>query len=285
MDAIENILKENNQDYIYAKIDGERCHPGNSYKATNCLIPFDEKIFIECDTEKEYENSIYLDHHKEGDFGYDKKYHLFLEASSIGQLIAYLIDNDSYIAEPEDFYVRACFTGYMYFKKHGWYYRKSLNEFIKIPQKIVLIAAGDHSLCECYKGLCSGVEKNDLFQERIFEIASNFNDDVELIQRTMNKYKFMFLERSDEILDLRDLNLGIGYSVDYLCLRELAIMNNQAILVKTKDNEESLERIMFLSLNEEVATSIIKNKAYKDIHLENIFGVPIRGYVGGYIIQ
>jgi len=283
MDMIESILIEHQLNYTYAEADNRRCHPGNSYRAENILDDYDKVIYIESGTIKNYENTVSLDHHHEGDFGYDKKYHLFLEASSIGQLIKYLIDNELYNVESVDYWMTYCIYGFMYLTDNGWFYRKSKNEFIPISKKIVLVAAADHSLSEAYKGICPGVEKFDLIEERYLEIASAFNNDIELVKNTMLKYMSIFSIHSQEILDLRYLDLGTGYSVDYLCLRELAISNDQPVLVKTKDSEDSSERVMFLSLSFDQATDILKNKSFLDFKLDRIFGVPVRGYVGGFI--
>ena len=300
MDAIEEILNKNNQKYVYASIDDKRCHPGNSYSATNDLKEYDEVIYIESDTIDKYENTISLDHHKEGDYGYDLKYHLFLDASSIGQLIKYLIKNDLFETETEDFYMRASFDGYMFFaedfymrasfdgymffaQENSWYFRKSLNEFIRIPKKYVLIAAADHSLSQAYKGLCVGVSHDELFEERILDIANPFNNDVEEVNKTMRKYMKIFMTHSSDVRDLTYLDLGTGYSIDYLCIRELAISYDQPIVVKTKDSQESKERFMFLSISADTAEEILESKRFNDITFTNVFGVPNRGYVGGFI--
>ncbi len=97
----------------------------------------------------------------------------------------------------------------------------------------------------------------------------------------MGKYLNNFKAHSLEIFDLRHLDLGVGYSLDYLCLRELSISYNQPIVVKTRDSDTSPERVMFLALRNEQAEKLLEEKEYKEFKIENIFGVPNRGYVGG----
>ena len=179
MDAIEKILQENGQKYIYASIDGERCHPGNSYVsdhfytdnnsylASNDLGKYNSIVYIECNTVKEYKNTVYIDHHKEGDYGYDMDHKDFLEASSIGQLIKYLIEDSSFKGESKDFYMRSFLDGFLYFDDK-WSYRKSDNEFITIPKEYVVIAASDHSLLQAYQGDCLGIDKNKLTRTNLF---------------------------------------------------------------------------------------------------------------------
>lgn len=287
MNRIETILEENKQDYVYASIDGKRCHPGNSYSANNVLSA-DEIIFIECSSINNYgENTkkVYLDHHKKGDYGYDLDYRFFLSASSLGQLIKYLIENNIYKSKTRDFYVRKSMQGFMFFRdENSWYFKKSEREYVKIKEIDVLIAAADHSLSEAYKGLCVGVDKNKLIKERLREIAEPLNNDIDLVKKTMNKHLNHFKSHSLDIFDLRHLELGTGYSVDYLCLRDLAISYNQPIVVKTRDSEDSPERVMFLALRTDQAEKILSEKKYNGMEISKIFGVPNRGYVGGILI-
>jgi len=280
MDDIEEILLSAKLDYVYASINGVRCHPGNSYEANNesymannDLSKYKKIVYIESATIKKYNNSIFLDHHKEGHFGFEFTYKDFLPASSIGQLIKYLIDNDISLFKKTNIN-----SNKFLFQNNEWSYENQI-----ILKKYVFSAAVDHSLSESYKGLCQGVNTSEVSEYRTSQIAVSFNNNIDLVHKTMAKYLNNFKSHSNEIRDFTNLDLGTGYSIDYLCFRELAILYCQPVVVKTKDSEESPIRLMFLSLTVEMSEKLLTDGFFNEYIFKSSFGVPNRGYVGAFL--
>src|SRR5688500_19057889 len=86
MQAIAVCLEKTNQEYGFAAVGGQRCHPANAYRADGIISPegevstlgarYDTLVFVECrpwnvPLEKKHEQLLVIDHHEEGDPGYD----------------------------------------------------------------------------------------------------------------------------------------------------------------------------------------------------------------------
>lgn len=291
MDKIEKLLLKINSKYLYAEVEGKRCHPGNSYQADNNeKIKNKNLVFIECKINN-VEPIKEIDHHKEGDYGYSLDYNNFLEASSIGQLIKYIINeskNENDIIELLKFESMpfASYTDNFSFneKTEEWLLGSGQNDII-IPKEYVITAAIDHSLSESYLNLCKGVNNKDIEQQQILNISEVFDNNEELVKNTMFELSSYFennQNKIDNILDFRYLNLGIGYSLNYLCFRDLRLKYNKEIVVNTQDYKDGPNRLMFINIDSEKVEKLLKNKEWDGITFDKVFGVPNRKYFGGF---
>ncbi len=106
MAAIEDLLTESGQGYLYAAVDGVRCPSGNAYRADSTLatdgrvyrpIPGGVNphsiVYVECEIPglpRAPEQVI--DHHRPGDPGFGAPPAEFMRAASIGQVVSRLAE-------------------------------------------------------------------------------------------------------------------------------------------------------------------------------------------------
>ena len=287
MAKIESILRLLGYQFVYA-LDGEkRSIVSSAYSSTHFNVFNLNIVYIECDSIYDNDKMVFLDHHKEGDYGYLLDYNDFIEASSLGQFFKYILIHDFYYVVSilnlkVDSFKRS-YKEVMYFNNDNWYLDTKEGTVI-IPEDIVLLSGIDHCLSDAYKGKCKGIDKDLLFEIRISQLSSNLNMNIEDIKELVNKYikKLNYYCGAKDILNLLDYNVGEGfYSHEYLILREVAIYKDIPIAIKQKDND--LEKLMFLSLNKIQVEEILENEYFNNIKLKKVFGVPVRGYAGGFI--
>ena len=129
MAEIEAVIKRKGHVALYAAKEGRRVHPGNAYKAdgvTGGALGSNPVHLVECQVERI--DTTALDHHRPGDPGYGRAPAEFMEASSLGQVLAVL-------------------------------------GLQPTPQQRI-IAAADHCLAAAYAGQCPGVDPNRLMEWR-----------------------------------------------------------------------------------------------------------------------
>src|SRR5690606_131322 len=91
MELIERLLRKCGESVVYATDAlGYRVHPGNAYRCPTPEVPEGSTVYaVEC-LDVLPEGWVRIDHHRPGDPGYGRPPEEFLEASSIGQVIAEL---------------------------------------------------------------------------------------------------------------------------------------------------------------------------------------------------
>jgi hypothetical protein len=136
MDEMERVLKKRELSYLYAKVNGVRVNPGNAYKADNRNeIPLNTRtVFIECEMQ-EIGRNVVIDHHRPNDPGYGKPPELFLEASSLGQLLNRLS--------------------------------------IERNKEQEVLAAMDHCYCAAVQDKCPGVSGKEVLHKKMDEIMKS----------------------------------------------------------------------------------------------------------------
>jgi len=289
MDTIIDILEVVNYKFILATVNENICNPTNAYLADNDLSKFKYKniVFIECNHIKDIKtkyNLYYIDHHKKGDYGYNLDYKNFLSASSIGQLFKFFIKRDKEAAD-----LLSLSLMYKNNNKEDYYFENGQwllnhNEFaIIIPNHIVSIAAIDHCLADAYKGLCKGVNTEDIHREQINAISKKYNISKKELNILYNEFSNIISNNTKNILDLTHLDLGIGYSLEYILLREIALFKNKSIALKIKNNFSEEEKLMLLCISKLEVENFLDKPYFNGYNLTNVFGVPTRGYAGGLI--
>jgi hypothetical protein len=257
MRAIENILNENNLPFGYAMIENKRCHSGNAYLANNIsgiVLPHAlnkefNLVYIECQLQT-IKPSFVIDHHREGDPGYDSTYLDYWNGSSIGQLCSFLN--------------------------------------IKKTHKLSVIAALDHCYSHAVRGLCPEVSDSDVRVLKYEEISKHHDITLETLYKIIHSFK-MKLEKSNQIFledqmvyDLRYLDFSEIYSIGYLIL-QCALYEEGAVGLIQLPEDNSTKVILSGIISPETVRFFKNNWAPKN-NLENIYGVPERGYAGGYVI-
>jgi len=283
MKKIEELLYILGYSFSYALEGDTRTNVTNAYESEYFNFFQNNIIYIECSSLYLSESSLSIDHHRLGDYGYDLDHNHFVEASSLGQFFKYVLENDFHYASTvlglEITHRKDSLNPHMYFD--NFWFLDTVNGTIKIPEEIVLISGIDHCLIDAYKGKCKGIDTDNLLEIRINQISKDLSVSttslLSLVEEYSNKLKYF-----GKIIDFTDDKIGEGiYSPEYLILRELAISKNVPIAVKIVFN--NLEKIMFLSLEKNEVENLLETKTYKNINLEKMFGVPNRGYAGGFI--
>lgn len=243
MDEMEKILKEKELPYMYAKVDGIRVNPGNAYEANNKQeIPQNtDVVFVECSIAGIRPKKI-VDHHRPNDPGYGKGPELFWEASSLGQLIAFLESEFSLkIEKTED--------------------RK-------------MLAAMDHCYPAAIQGKCPEISGKDVFRKKMdcilestYEMLRNSdvvkigNVEVFLLkQNTGIGYTASFL-----MAQTGAVSLGIPILIP--CYDD-------------KKGLEKVHLCGIVS--KETVSTFMKKWAEENGWDKNIYGNPSRGYAGAY---
>ncbi len=258
MRAMEMIL----EDYCasmfqYATISGKRVTPGNSYEADSIdgLQDGDELILVESQPSfiPYGVKKVVIDHHRPGDPGYDLGPEQFLEASSLGQLL------------------------------------KLLN--IRPTLQEMIIAAMDHCFSAAIRGECPGVHRKDVINVKVRFIAEKFKVAEHKILQKIDDFVFQFVKVKEVLIgdqlvkDLRDVKLGEGYSQDLLCMQVAAAMDSKAILICYQDEASAPMKVQLTGHLRKKTTEDFINKWGYAQGLVRIYGVPNRGYAGGYLVS
>lgn len=273
MQASESLLVECGITVAYAVgPDGERVHPGNAYRAVGFRLG-DEildswegpVLAVECGGDAPvFAEATVIDHHREGDPGFGLPPARFLEASSIGQLIALL-------------------------------------NVAQIPKQYVLAAAADHCLASAYAGQCPGVDPDELMRWRIESRAAFQGRSAEEILADVERARKVLREAVAETYhpilsvycpqcdaDHPDCYTGGRVSPPYADLRgqhipelpEAAAREGIPFLASVKDRD-GREKVVL-----QVATpSLVQDFLDGNIvpSLVDTYGDPARGFAGGYV--
>lgn len=286
MELIKKILVTVGANFELATVAGAFVNPTNAYECENTIGEAEKICFVEC-RNPSIREFISIDHHNKGDYGYNLGADRFLQASSVGQLLHYLAE--AFPANFEKLNIQSFYMGRheyngFFFGKDKWLLGVGQETYI-IPEEYVIVAATDHCSGEAYKGNCQGVSFDMLLNERIHSLSSNLKIAKEVLREKLNSFKNFFKETKSvfSILDLTHLELGVGYSEDYLILREAAILNNRPIAVITKNELNGGRKLMLLSLTESQVEDFLETGIFGNLKVKEPFGVPVRGYAGGML--
>jgi hypothetical protein len=251
MDRIEALLTENDVPFIIATHNGQRVDGRTAYQADPLPSSDLRVVFVESEVPG-IEPVARIDHHREGDPGYGKPAAESIKAASIGQLCLML--------------------------------------GIKPTHEDEILAAMDHNFAAAANGEVPGVTAGEVMARKINEIAKSTGRNHEDVTDFIARYRRQVTQASDiyldqeatPIKDLRSINIGLTYSLEYLTLQVAVVAENQAALVSTRDQEDSSEKIILTGrVPESLATEFMQVWAPQE-GLTNVYGVPSRGYAGGY---
>lgn len=257
MNRIEQILKSENIDYEYATHEGHRCNPKNAYSADNRLDKSKKIIFVECAVIGATPHLI-VDHHRPGDPGYNTTPDLFWRASSLGQIY-------------------------------------SLLALSSAPHEDLVLAAMDHCPAHAICGRCPGVTADEIIQRKIEEISKSTGLDQAYIKAKIDFEKSYIQNHSAPItrimnkpvVDYRAEFSDPGYSLPYLCKQVAVLSEGRCALIYTADrNSSGTSGKKKICLGGHASPELVQY--FIDVWgpeqgLKEIYGVPERGFAGGYL--
>ncbi len=252
MQAVERLLAQNGIPFAYATVGGVRATPGNSYRIDPVTVPNEcELVVIECAFHGMPSSTTTIDHHREGDPGFALGPDRFWEASSIGQLHALLG-----LAPGPDARV---------------------------------VAAFDHCFAAAACGMCEGVEPEEIIHMRVSEMSKETGRLGSDIWASVNDFRCAFTAAPEVMIgnqrvkDFRHQHLGKGYSFEYLAAQFAAAMGGFAVLLRHGDHVRSAEKYTLTGYAEKRTIIAFMESWGPEQGLVRIFGVPQRGYAGGFI--
>lgn len=251
-DLMEELLTQHGDAFIHATCKGVPVHAGNAYQADAYTPdPTVCPVLIEC-AMPGMEDAYRIDHHREGDPGYNNLPKDFWLGSSIGHLCAYL------------------------------------GIQLGIPHEYQVVAAMDHCFAAAVRGECPGVTPQEVLDRKVWEIAKGTDTSLEVVQRTIAFYGKELAQAplirigTHMVIDLRSLSLGYGYSLDYLCTQVAAVQQSYPALLKNHDFLGGAEK---WTLSGHVPPDLVARfiEVWGPANgLERLYGVATRGYAGGY---
>ena len=244
MARIEEILKTNGKPFSYATMDGKRVFPSTAYSANGVdrKINLAEVVTVECAING-INPTIQIDHHRPGDPGFGLKPEQYLEASSIGQLLALLN--------------------------------------IEPSQKDKIVAAADHCLGHAYRGRCPGVDPEELLEARLREKAAFQRISYQEIKKTFNASleRFKTLpsivmggqvvvdtrKEADPVPEANEVGAYLGYGVLY----------------EMTDKATNRQKTGLIG-GEPDAIRVFMEAVKKLPDADGLYGDPERGFAGAY---
>jgi hypothetical protein len=257
----------------FAAVGGERCHPGNAYIADSIVSinssqkhelnpPYGNFIFVECrpaDVSLDQKHAVLtvIDHHEVGDPGYAFGPTDFWEASSLGQTIELL---------------------------QRWGHQ------ITVTQEMRVLAAMDHCRQAAIRGECPGVSADEVINLRIATFVARHGVSANAVKSRINQFASIFqacdavVFGSGEAIDFTDYHLGEGYSLDFLCAQTALDMLGLIALLRNNESARPEDEKILLTghVPPEMVMYFIKEYSPAK-QLYRVFGVPERGYAGGYL--
>jgi hypothetical protein len=147
----------------------------------------------------------------------------------------------------------------------------------------------DHCPAAAIVGKCPGVSAEEVLQRKISESAKGTNTSEIEMQALVHEYTKRIHDASyirfgsHGVRDLRNYDLGEGYSRDLMAMQIAALAGGYTVLLKHHDPGDTREK---WSISGHASKELIKKviRTWKlNKKLTGIYGVPSRGYAGVYV--
>jgi hypothetical protein len=273
MQEINRLLTLHELEFSFAAVRGVRCHPGNAYVADSIVSPhgvhvaelagpYNGTVFVECRPQdvplaEKHTRLTVIDHHETGDPGYDREPSDFWEASSLGQVVCWLVAG---------------------------------GREVEVTQEMRVIAAMDHCRQAAIRGECPGITKEEVLARRVASIVERHQLTTETVQGMIADFAAEFQVRKPiafgggAVIDFTDRHLGVGYSAAWLSAQTALDMLGLTALARNNESPDPAdEKIMLTGHATPRMVEYFINVHAPARQLIRIFGVPKRGYAGGYI--
>ncbi|MEM4167549.1 MAG: hypothetical protein QW793_04765 [Candidatus Caldarchaeum sp.] len=245
MKRIEQLLRSRGYRVVYAMCRGKRVFAANAYEADAFSEPIEptddvELVFVECRAPWPG-RCIIVDHHRPGDPGYGKSPEEFWQASSLGQVYYLLHEQPT----REDY----------------------------------LIAAADHCLAHAYKGLCPGVDPDELMRWRAASRAA--------FQKRAVADVLADIERARQILRTAPKIELAGVAIANLLDHEVPELPEAAAregvpFVSTVREKDGRKKVVLQVAPPEAVSAFLRGEGMFGA-LTNRYGDPARGFAGGFL--
>lgn len=280
MATIETLLKREKCLVVHATTNGfSSVRASKAYEAAE--EPSPSTVWIECAPREGKDaltkaGAVLIDHHHEGDPGFDKGPEDYLAASSIGQLVYFMVRNGySPDWSPEK---TADNDGYYYTQAEVYLVYQGIK--YTIPEEIKYVAASDHCLATAYQGVCRGINVEQLKMWRVEKIARFRNiDSISCLAK--------ITESGTEVLTAPKITIG-GHEVadvrasSLKYLKEASARIGVPILSSKPFSNGKGEKIVIQATNPDIIKAFIEEWG-PNMGVVNIYGNPYRGMAGGYL--
>lgn len=254
MRMIRIIVLEAGMSFVYATTDGKPCHPGNTYRADPITVLGKYRLAaIECEPVnfEEFADTVRIDHHRPQDPGFNMGPRQYWKASSVGQL--------------------HCLLG------------------LEPTQEAKVMAALDHCFSAATNNECPGVSRDEVLSLKIREIAAATQTTKKGVCERIAFFREVIAVLPKETIgnqqvkDLRGYCFSEGYSLDLLAAQVAEAIEGTVSLVRFRDRVGEPEKIVLSGkASPETVEAFLREWAPRQ-GLVRIYGVPARGYAGGYI--
>lgn len=254
MNEIEILLMRHKLNYAYATTDGQRVHPGNAYDADPIKAATGTTmVFVECEP-KNIQSFVgtmrRIDHHRPGDPGHGLPPENYWEASSIGQLYAYL------------------------------------NKKQQPSKAHLIVAARDH--CRFKVRQCPGVTPREVSNYGRYTMAlekgirrQQLDEKIQLMRKAVKRAHTVFIGEQP-VADMRRVPIGEVYSIEHFSLYEALADLEGAAIVHTNNTPGTPDKLLLMgNVEKETVQHFMRTWAPSE-GLTNIYGCEMRGYAGGY---
>jgi hypothetical protein len=268
MRGIEEFLKEVGQPYQWATKDGKPVHAGNAYQADPMIDlpdPLYQIVLVECEPVElpqvvgspEHGAIIRIDHHRPGDPGYGLPPEQYWQGSSLGQAWDLTHNTDGCVTEGP-----------------------TREQFI--------LAAMDHCPGAAVRGECPYVSANEVLSRKVQEIAAGTEHSEEEVKDLIDYYGVQLAKAptiliGEDVIDFRSHDLGSRY-LELAAAQTAALSDGYTVLLRHHDRDGSEK----WSISGHAMPQVIKafmEKWAPAQGLTRIYGVPDRGYAGGYLAE
>lgn len=250
MNRIEEVVRGHGHEVRYATKDDQRVRPWEANKADPIGEVASDVVLVECNPVS-YSTGHYIqiDHHNPGDSGYNVAPAGFWHASSLGQVYKLL-------------------------------------EIAEAPHDDLVLAAMDHCPADAIVGRCPGVEASEVLDRKISELSSWLKQPVDLIRirilegETLIKDMPTLVLAGQEIKDCRSVVYGGSNDFNLRCASIAALHAGYAVLFRQQHDGKEEWSLQGHCVAPTVEAFMQEWGPAQG--LEGIYGVPSRGYAGGY---
>lgn len=124
---------------------------------------------------------------------------------------------------------------------------------------------------------------------RIKEIAQANKVSESEVRRRIDEYRFTVRKVAPlkfggaAVIDLRAFDLGVGYSVELLCMQTALDVESKAGLLRHRDVKSGPEKITISGRVSPAMVQYFLSTFAATQGLTKTYGVPAHGYAGGYV--
>ncbi|CAK7994625.1 Hypothetical protein POVR1_LOCUS149 [uncultured virus] len=153
----------------------------------------------------------------------------------------------------------------------------------------------DHCPTAALMGKCPGVSREEIINLKFQEIAASFKVDINAVSNTIEDLRHkLFTSRNcktitigdQKVFDLRDISTItgklVGYSYLFLCTQMVILMDGHVAIMEVFERENSPGKIVLTGHAIESTVETFMKEWAPQHGLVRIYGVPKRGYAGGY---